>query len=60
MTEQEKRLAEAQKIILASMNEAAAALDNIRCARIDDRLELLNSYSEIMLRLSEAMKNVNA
>lgn len=59
MTEQEKRMESAQEIILESIEKAASVLDNIPSEGLNSRLEWLNGYSEIMLRLSEAMKNVS-
>lgn len=59
MTEQEKRMESAQKIILESIEKTASVLDNIPSEGLNSRLEWLNGYSEIMLRLSEAMRNVS-
>ena len=59
MTEQEKRMESAQEIILKAMKKTAAVLDAIPDEGLIDRLGLLGDYSEIMLRLSEAMKNVS-
>ncbi|MCI5565568.1 MAG: hypothetical protein MR400_07725 [Clostridiales bacterium] len=59
MTEQEKRMGNAQKIVLKAMQKTAAVLDDIPDEGLNDRLEWLGRCSEIMLRLSEAMKNVS-
>ena len=59
MTEQEKRMENAQKIVLKAMQKTAAVLDDIPDEGLNDRLEWLGRCSEIMLRLSEAMKNVS-
>ena len=59
MTEQEKRMGNAQEIILKTMKKTAAVLDDILDDGLNDRLEWLGRCSEIMLRLSEAMKNVD-
>ena len=48
-----------QKIILKAMEKTAAVLDAIPDDGLNDRLEWLGRCSEIMLRLSEAMKNVD-
>ena len=58
MTEQEKCFEAAQKIVLAFMEKTAAVLDDIPCDKLSSRLEWLNGYSEIILRLSDAMRNV--
>ena len=59
MTEQEKRMGNAQEIILKTMKKTADVLDDILDEGLNDRLEWLVRCSEIMLRLSEAMKNVD-
>lgn len=59
MTEQEKRMESAQKIILTVMKKTAAVLDAIPDEGRFDRLGVLGDCSQIMLRLSEAMKNVS-
>lgn len=58
MTEQEKRFEAAQEIALAFMEKTASALEDIPCDKLSSRLEWLGDYSEIILRLSEAMQNL--
>ena len=55
----EERFDRAQEIILKTMKKTAAVLDAIPDEGLNDRLEWLGHCSEIMLRLSEAMKNVD-
>lgn len=52
-------MADMQEIILKAMKKTDAMLDAIPAEGLIDRLGLLGDYSEIMLRLSEAMKNVS-
>lgn len=59
MIEQERRMADMQEIILKAMKKTAAVLDDIPDEGLNERLEWLGHCSEIMLRLSEAMKNVD-
>ncbi len=59
MIEQERRMADMQEIILKAMKKTATVLDAIPDEGLNDRLEWLGHRSEIMLRLSEAMKNVD-
>ena len=49
----------AQKIILKAMQKTASILEDIPAEGVNSRLEWLKGYSGIMLRLSEAMKNVS-
>ena len=58
MAEQERRFEAAQEIILAFMEKTASVLGDIPCDKLSSRLEWLNGYSEIILRLSDAMRNV--
>lgn len=59
MIEQERCMTDMQEIILRAMKKTAAVLDAIPDEGLNDRLEWLERCSEIMLRLSEAMKNVD-
>ena len=59
MTEQEKRMGNAQEIVLKAMQKTASILEDIPAEGVKSRLEWLKGYSGIMLRLSEAMKNVS-
>lgn len=59
LTPQGERKVDMQEIILKAMKKTAAVLDAIPDEGLNDRLEWLGHCSEIMLRLSEAMKNVD-
>lgn len=58
-TPQVERKVDMQVIILKAMKKTDAVLDAIPDEGLNDRLEWLGRCSEIMLRLSEAMKNVD-
>lgn len=59
LTPQGEHKVDMQEIILKAMKKTAAVLDAIPDEGLNDRLEWLGHCSEIMLRLSEAMKNVD-